>query len=315
MVLLLKEDEVAGLITLPDAIKCIEKAFKQESEGGIQGGLSAFMRSDGTNLLIRGAGLVDEHRLVLRASSVGSRAMAFVWDSPHGDLAAILEYPFSNLRVSACMGLAMDRLCPAEVKTAAVIGTGVVAWQSLVGVASVRSLTEVQVYSPNETHREAFAARAWSSLGIKAIPQKEPRDTLAGAELVLVATTSNEATIQADWLTSTCVIASAGTRQEVGPDVYERADCIVMGSKAIEKTNDWHVTQGIRDGRLSWDQIIDLGELVTGKREVLPGFIAFREAQAGFCDAALVALAIDQATKAGKGTQWELEPTTRRSRT
>ena len=59
----------------------------------------------------------------------------------------LMGYPFSDLRISATVGLAIDRLSNPKAKTMAMIGSGRLAMPILEPAIAVRSIAQVFVYS------------------------------------------------------------------------------------------------------------------------------------------------------------------------
>jgi alanine dehydrogenase len=306
MVRLLKADEIKDLIDLQGAVKCMENVYRQQAAGQVTMFPGASMRSEKTGLILRSGALVGDHRLVLRINNTGSVSHVLVWDSAAANLLAILEYPFSNLRVGGCVGLAVDTLAPEGELRVGVVGSGVVAWNGLRGAAAVRRVSDVRVFSPNPDHAEAYAARARTELGLAATAVTSAEAAARDSGLVLTATTAKESTIEPHWLASNCLVVSAGTRDEVGPDVYRRADRLVMGSKEGEMAmNEWHLTAAVKRAEVSWGDVLDLSTIVAGETPTpRTGITVFREAQAGFCDAVLAAFAVDQAIAKGLGSDW-----------
>ena len=308
MVRLLRRADVEDLVDLSAAIDCMERLYRDQAAGGVSAEPPTTMRSDDAMMMVRSGGLAGQHRLGFRISRARGRGWALIWDSPAGELQAVVEYPFSELRVSATVALAVDRLAQPDVRTIGVIGTGGIAWASLAGVCAIRRPTEVRVYSRADEHRSAFANRAEKELEIGVRPVDSASAAVEGADVVLVATNGSQPVLEADWLAPDCLVAGAGNRPELGPDVYRKASLVVTTSKVHDQNQgEWPLVSLIKGGEMSWDDVAELGDVVAGKRTRPAGLAVFREAQGGFSDIALAHLATEKAAALGRGVNWELD--------
>jgi hypothetical protein len=98
----------------------------------------------------------------------------------------------------------------------------------------------------------------------------------------------------------------------VDEDVFLRASQIVTTSKVQEMnihdvSDDWPLVKAMTFGNVSWDDVVELGEVVAGDVKPAPGIRVFREAQGGFGDVALAALSYDRAVALGRGTDVNLD--------
>jgi alanine dehydrogenase len=316
MVRLLRRAEVEDLVDLPAAIACMDRLYRDQAEGKVTAEAPTTMRSDQAMLMVRSGSLAGQHRLGFRitrargpdASNRAPRGWALVWDSPDGELMAVVEYPFSDLRVSATIALAVDKLAGNDVHTVGVIGTGGISWSGLAGIAAVRRPAEVRVFSREQDHRVRFANRARKELELEADAVDSAQAAVEGADLVLVATSAGQPALEVDWLPDECLVVGAGNRPELGPDFYRKAGLIVTTSKVHEMhVGEWPLVTLIKNEEIGWDTVSELGEVVSGQVKRPRGLTVFREAQGGFSDIALASFAHEQAAALGRGVNWELD--------
>ena len=78
-----------------------------------------------------------------------------------------MGFPFSELRISATVGLAIERFTHANAKTVALIGSGRLALPILEPACALRSIERVLVYSRSAENRERFARRASEKLKVR----------------------------------------------------------------------------------------------------------------------------------------------------
>ena len=101
-----------------------------------------------------------------RVSVTGGEALAMLFEISSGNLLALMGYPFSKLRISATVGLAIERFTDAAARTVAMIGSGRLALSALEPAAALRPIDRVLVYSRSADKREAFARKASEKLKI-----------------------------------------------------------------------------------------------------------------------------------------------------
>jgi len=168
-------------------------------------------------------------------------------------------------RVGAIGGVAADVLARADSRTLAVVGTGVQAWAQLCAIRTVRDLAEVRVFSRDLAHRQAFAARARSDLGLAADAAPGAREAVEGAEMVVLATSSATPVIDPAWLAAGSYVTTLGPKQvghsEFGPEVVAACDVAVTDSVAQISAYD---PPNILVGTSQEGRLVSLGGVVAG---------------------------------------------------
>lgn len=168
-----------------------------------------------------------------------------------------------HLRVGAAAALGTAALAPAATPDVGLLGSGGMAEAFLRSVALVRDLRRVRVFSPDADRRAAFAARMADELGLDIVPVPDARAAVAGAPLVLSATSSTRPTFAAAWLAPGAHVTVV-TRREVGSDLLARADlvaCLGQGGYPPEAVPGMHATRGGYGAFLALDP---------AEREILP---------------------------------------------
>jgi len=307
MTLLLRSHEVEDLLDLTGAMQVLERVYREQAAGEVNATAPLRLMDRGIRLVA--GGLTASDRVGLRVSATGSVALALVYEMSTGNLLSIMGYPFSSLRISATVGLALDRMAPAGVKTAALIGSGRLAPALLDAAVGLRPIERVVVYSRSAERRQAFAERSGRQYGIDFTAAASPAEALADAELVLVSTNSPEPALKGEWLRPGLSVYGCGRPNEFDDEVYRRADSIVVSSKTHElgyydTKLDQPLVRMSQAGQISWDGVAELGEIVVGRVQ-LPdaegGLTIFRESQGGYSDLALAAAAYEQAVEKGLG--------------
>lgn len=310
MVRILKAREVADLLDFADALACIERSFLDQADDGVTAWPPSSMRSGSSMLMLRSGGLGAQGRLGVRVTTGPYQpSYALVFDAPSGDLLTFMAYPFSELRLHATVALAVDRLANPKAGHIGLLGSGRNAPGLLQAICRVRPVESVKVFSPTAEHRARFADRASESLSVPVTPVNEPQEAVESADIVLVATNATAPALQGAWLAPGTHVAAIGDRRELDEEVFTRADLLVTTSRVQEMnvhglSDAWPLVRLTQAGKVNWDDVIELGEVVAGRVARPRGISVLREAQGGFGDVALAALAYERAVERGRGFEW-----------
>jgi ornithine cyclodeaminase/alanine dehydrogenase-like protein (mu-crystallin family) len=184
------------------------------------------------------------------------------------------------------------------------------------------SIEEVRVFSRSAANRAAFVARMQPQVKARIIATQTGREVARGADLICLATGSNEPVLFGDWLEPgqhvTSIVASnkgvflqgsvSRPRREFDDAVIARADRLVATLKEqaiMDEQAD--LFEPVSAGITSWDKIADLGELVAGKaegRRSASEITVFKQnSDQGVGFMALAKLAHDKARAAGIGIE------------
>jgi len=163
-----------------------------------------------------------------------SDQLVVVW-SPGGEIRALVVGSELGIRRTGALGaVAADALARADARTVAVIGSGRQAWSQLWALTAVREIAGVRVFSPDQLHREAYADRARRELGLDGTAVDGPRQAVDGADIVVLATRSATAVIQAEWISDGSHVATVGPKllsaHETPPGLADRAGVVVSDS-------------------------------------------------------------------------------------
>ena len=313
MTLLLRRSEVADLLNLRQAMGVLEQTFREQSEGKVKQVPPLRFMNRGMRMVVGGLGAQDKNGL--RVSVAGGESIALLFEISSGNLLAVMGYPFSNLRISATVGLAVDRLSKPKAKSIALIGSGRLAIPILEPAATVRSIARVFVYSRNPENRESFARKASEKLKQPVTAVASPLAAIDEAEIVLVSTNSPSAALLGKWLRPGLSIFGVGRPNEFDDDVYLRADLISVTSKTHElgyydTKLDQPLIRLSEQRQLSWNNVGEFCDLLAGKIAVpdtTSSIIVFRDSQGGYGDLALATWAYEEALRRGLGQEISTE--------
>lgn len=242
-------------------------------------------------------------------------------------LAIIHDSVMQKLRVGATSALGIRELSNPGATVAGLFGSGWQAGSHLEFLLRVRpSVEEIRVHSPTAHHREAFCEEWAARSGRRVVPVAEPRQAVAGCQLVICATATVDPCFDGAWLEPgthvTSITSPDGTmppRRELDDTTFDRADRVVVLSKEqIEHDNQIDILGPVQRGTKSWDDIGELGALLAGRSPGRTGpdqvTVFANNTGMGLQFAAVGSVVLRNAEAKGLGrevpTAWFLEDTT-----
>jgi len=291
----------------------LEQTFREQSAGQVKQVAPLRFMNRGMRMVV--GGLEAQNKNGLRVSVTGGEALALLFEISSGKLLALMGHPFSNLRISATVGLAIEKFTDAKAKTVAMIGSGRLAFSALDPACALRPIEKILVYSRSAENREKFAQRARERFNIDVVAAGSAEEAIASADFVTVSTNSPAAALLGQWLRPGLAVFGIGRPNEFDDQVYLKADLVCVTSKSHELNYyDTKLDQPLirlsQQGRLSWDGVAEYCDVVAGKVAVpdLPrSLIVFRDSQGGFGDLTLAAYAYEEAKRRGLGREVEIE--------
>jgi len=180
------------------------------------------------------------------------------------------EFHLSGMRVGATSALAVDKIARDDASTLALFGTGKQARAAFEAITLVRPFTRVNVFSPNQEHRETFV-REVSRQGIKVTAASDPKTAIEGADVICCATSSLKPVFDGNWLVDgqfVVTIANSDVtnpirRTEVDRRTYERAHTIVVTDwESVVDGNQLEILEPLAEGVVTKDRIHELKHIV-----------------------------------------------------
>jgi alanine dehydrogenase len=157
-----------------------------------------------------------------------------VWDHNGQLIGFVVGREIGARRTGALGGAAVDALAREDAATVGIVGSGVQAWTQLWAIAAVRRPARVRVHSPTPEHRVAFARRAEAELGLSATACDTAEEAVADADVVVLATRSEQPVIQAAWIRRGTHVNTVGPKlasvHETPAELAEDAAVVVTDS-------------------------------------------------------------------------------------
>jgi len=274
--LFLTSRDVAALVTMTDVVEALEAGYAAHGRGEVADVPRENLRpptGDGSLKAMPAAGPQGLGGILYTGGFRGRpegtvSKLTVLFDGEHGDLACVIESDrLSWLRTGATSGVATDHLARDDVSRLGLVGSGRQARSQLLGVAAVRDLDEVVVYSPTRANRERFAAEMADRVDADVRPVSSARAAVEGSDVVCTATTSPEPVLDGEWLAPGTHVNAIGAhypdQREVDEETVRRCRVVVDAlDRARKEEGELIIPAGT--GAFDWDDAVELGAVVAG---------------------------------------------------
>ncbi|MCL2780414.1 MAG: ornithine cyclodeaminase family protein [Actinomycetia bacterium] len=185
-------------------------------------------------------------------------------------LAMIHDSVIQKYRVGATTALGIRELAREDVKVAGMFGAGWQAAAHLETLLLVRpGIEEIRVFSPTAARREAFAAHWAAKTGRNVKAVSDPKQAVAGCDIVTTATAAMDPVFDGAWLEPGTHVSSItspdGTamRRELDDTTFDRAGRIVVFSREqVHHDNQIDILGPVERGLKRWEDIAELGDVL-----------------------------------------------------
>jgi alanine dehydrogenase len=270
MALILRERHVRSLLSMPDTLMVLEKAFNAQVQGAvINMPRNRLILPNGVLHILAAAAPtfgVLGHK-TYTAFREGVRFAIILYSAQDGQLLAIIEAEWlGTMRTGGTSALATKYMARPDATTVGLIGSGKQAVTQLMGVCQVRPISSVSVYSRNMQKCEVFCQEMRRLLNIAVQPVNSAREAVESADIVITATTAGEPVIKGEWLPPGCHINAIGSnwaeKRELDSLTLQRCSLIATDSveQAQEEAGDLIIPVG--EGLLNWRNIYELAEII-----------------------------------------------------
>ncbi|HWO43430.1 MAG TPA: ornithine cyclodeaminase family protein [Candidatus Eisenbacteria bacterium] len=291
-ILYLSNEEVKNLLDLRRAIDITEQALRDHSAGRVIWSVPedlAIKPESGWQSWVTGCALVDAPVAGFRLRSIkaagGSRdpekppraprRILILSDRDGGEIIAVMDEDWCHaVRTAAAATVACRLLARDQAGVMAMLGAGDTARAAVPVMAQAFALREVRVTSRTPESRRKYAEEIGAAYGLNIRPVDSTEEALAGADVVVSATTTSTPFVQESWLGPGVTVYSIGKHQEFEDAFYKNADKFVVDSwEHCRHKSD--LQRMAREGFLTErDLYAELPELLAGKK---PGRQSDRE--------------------------------------
>jgi ornithine cyclodeaminase/alanine dehydrogenase-like protein (mu-crystallin family) len=271
--LILRPEEVAGLLSMAEAVDAVENAFADWGKYPEINLTRRRLHFGDARLNTMPAALPSREKIGLRIQSeilaVSGGVQTYPSRSPLVDIlfdsrnaapvAMILSstrrgltkegVPLrtSDLMTAAISAVGTKWMSRSDCSELLLLGSGKQARNHLLALRAVRDLKRVCVFSPTPEHRERFAKEMTAALDLDVIPVDDVREAIRHADIVLTATNTNVPVFPGGWLREgmhvTSIVGSnvgmvqagmiAHKRRELDDETLQRAAVIGIASREL----------------------------------------------------------------------------------
>ncbi len=275
MALLIDEHCIKQLITMDDALAAVEEVFREQDRGNVvnvprvrapvKGGI---LRITAGVLSYRGYYGVKISSTAVFGRDAGR--MFCLYREQNGELAAIVQvFAMGAMRTGAASGIATKYMANDIAPVLAVLGSGRQARTQVEAVCKVRAISEVRVYSPNASHREAFCLDMKHHVRNNCVPADSAEAAVRGADIIVSATTAEQPVVLGRWLKPGVHINAIGAnyehRRELDRDAVLAATLICADDVEQVRYESADLAGPVASGDLGWDCVHGLSEVVSGR--------------------------------------------------
>lgn len=239
MTLLLNDEDVRAAVDMHAMVSAVELALIEETAGMVELPPRMNLMREGSFLRIMPAHMERSGLLGYKAFhgslATGVRYLV-VLCSTDGEILALVDAAYlTAARTGATTGVATRYMARPVPSVVGVIGSGLEAETNLSAVATVREVSAVKVYSRSADRRASFAERMGARLGVDATAVGAPREAVADADIVLVATNTGvhgPVAYESTWLEPSQHVVSIGSTspflRELDVECFAAVDRVVL---------------------------------------------------------------------------------------
>jgi ornithine cyclodeaminase len=309
------EAEIRGAVTPADAVTAIREAFRADGQGRTSVPAPINLPIPGTRgeFHVKTAHVAGIRHVAVKIASgfydnpalglpTGSGMMA-LFDAATGMPAGLLldNGYLTDVRTGAAGAVAAECLARRDVGTVGVIGSGVQARHQVRCLTEVRRFARLVAWSLDADGLSRYCAEMRELLGVDAQAASSPEAVCREADVLITATPSRAAIVDAAWLRPGLHITALGAdgpgKQELDARCLAAAD-LVVADRISQCMRLGELQHAIAAGLLRPEQVhAELGEIVAGRK---PG--RTRDDQVtiadltgvGFQDTAIASLAFER---------------------
>jgi alanine dehydrogenase len=301
MALLLKAEELKGIISIEEAIDAVESGFRDQAKDPQFSLPRHRMMAGDRRINIHSGGCVglsvagtfihyERHHYTKEDQSYGAagKRVYMAYDSETAELLTIIvgsiplyDFDDNDIATETALTSAVGtrQLAREDCRVLGLYGTGRQARRHLKVMCVLRPIERVKVFSRKQENRDAFCRLMKAHVNAEIVPMSNPRDVAVAADMIICATGSNVPVLYGDWLEEgqhvTSIVGSnkellreglvSSPRRELDDKVLTRADVIIATLRQqgiYDEQGDF--VEPIGKGLLRWDDIKDLSSLLSG---------------------------------------------------
>lgn len=304
--IILRHDDIAGLLTPADALEVMDKLLSLEADGRARQPVRTNIVYPGGWFRVMPGALLGEDDTytglkVMNLSSEGLRYLILLFSGSTGELLALMDAALVTASRTAAMAAAAARRLLGQVRVRiGVFGSGYEAQAQLRALAGALHADTAVVYSPNPAHRSHFSKKMSEELSISVIPVESAQEA-AGHPLLVLATKTDKPVLQSDWVAPGAVILSIGStrpeQREIDTALIERATAIIADHPAQVMNESGDFIAAAADNRVTSERLIPLAQLDAHFNKTAESLILYKSTGTSTQDLALAVFLYQRARR------------------
>ena len=274
MAVFLSESDIKSLVTMTDAIEAVSDVFKISGDDDVINPPRQQIDIPEGYLRLTSAIVSPMKKIAVKVSSSmvfaseSGRTLLLV-NSDTGRVDAIIEvFHLGALRTAAASGVATKLMAREDANSVGIFGTGRQAKTQLAAVAAVRPIEKILAIGRNTDRLNKFCVETTKELDIPVTAAKNP-EQLYDCSVLVTATTSKDPVVFGKHIQPGTHINAIGAnrleRRELDDDVIERCSTIAVDNKVQTKKESAALLRAVKKGTLTWDDVLELGDIMTGE--------------------------------------------------
>ena len=284
--LLINQEQVKSLLDMPTALKIVEQVYRSHGEGkvvmptkitldlgegrpwppykGFMNAMPAYLGDVDIAGIKWAGGFQDNYKIGLPYIS----AMILLINPKNGTfLAAMDGAHITAVRTGAASAICAKALARKDASILGIIGAGVQGRMHLRAFQQVFKLKEVRVFDIKEGAAEKYREEMIAELGLNILPKRSYQEVVEGADIICTVTIGDEPMVKKKWLKKGSLVISAGSYQELDPDVVLSADKIVVDHWG-QASHRGELAKLVEAGKLGEKNIhAEIGDILAGKKK------------------------------------------------
>ena len=284
--LLITQEQVKSLLDMPTALKIVEQVYRSHGEGkvvmptkitldlgevrpwppykGFMNAMPAYLGDVDIAGIKWAGGFQDNYKIGFPYIS----AMILLINPKNGAFIAAMDGAYiTAIRTGAASAICAKVLARKDASVLGIIGAGVQGRMHLRAFQQVFKLKEVCVFDIKEDAADKYREEMTAELGLNILPKRSYQEVVEGADVICTVTIGDEPMVKKEWLKKGSLVISAGSYQELDPDVALSADKIVVDHWG-QASHRGELAKLVEAGKIGEKNIhAEIGEILSGKKK------------------------------------------------
>ncbi len=289
--LILTASDAKQVLSMGDALKLVEKAFKEKGLKRVQMPPKLYLffkKYDGDlrtmpsyleELDEVGVKIVNVHPKNPKKYKIPSiLATILLIDAKTGEPISVMDGTWiTAMRTAAATGVATKYLARKDARVVGMVGAGYQGPFQFEALREVMSIEEIRAYGKDKAKAEKFAKGVSAKLGMDIKLTDTAEDAVKGADVLVTATPVTSPVVKNEWITEgmhiNAIGADAPGKQELDPEILKRAKIVIDDWEQASHSGEINVP--FKKGMITKENIYaGIGEIVAGMK---PGRVSDEE--------------------------------------